>query len=287
MVTLDEATSRALAGDARDLYALLARASGLPGERANLPLARTFAQACAADARGAALAEQLARISADEAPGGTSLEFLPVCGVLAAGAVAAREKTPRLARIALLRVIHDASDDLRFRVREAAPEALAHVGARAGEALLDDVDDFLDGYFHAAALLDALTEQAWLARVEDGARVASIVTRAFALLDASPRAAARYPGYKALVESLERSIAPLALKFGEPVIEAAAAFAKSADPHFRELAERALANKKLRARFPDEIRRASGEVASAKKPPRDPRSLPRPTRRRGAKRAPR
>ncbi len=283
-MTLDEAMERALAGNAGDLYALLARNSGLPGVRANLTFAKMFAQACAADMRGAALAEKLAGLDADEAPGGTALEFLPLCGVLAAGACAARQKTNRESRDAMLRVIHDACDDLRFRVRDVASEALAQIGAREGEALLDDTDDFVEGYFHAATLLDALVRSEWLSRIDDGARIASIVTRAFALLDNAPRAAARYPGYKALFESLEKSIAPFALKFGEPILIAAAAFAKSNDPHFREMAERALANKKLRARFPDELRVAQAGVAAQKKPPRDPRSLPRPTRRRGKKR---
>lgn len=277
-MTLDEAMTRALAGDAGDLYALLAKNSGLPGERANLVFAKMVAQACAADARGAALSERMARISADEAPGGSPLEFIPLCGVLGAGACAARQPKTRAA---MLRVIHDACDDLRFRVRDAAPDALAQLGAREGAALLSDVGDFVDGYHHAAVLLEALIRPEWLPLIADAEPVVSIVSRAFDLVDAAPRAASRYPGYKALVEALERSIAPLALRFGEPMLAAAASFAKSRDPHLREMVTRALADKKLRARYPDALRAATGALEAARKPPRDPRSLPRGTRGRG------
>lgn len=277
-MTLDDAIARALGGNAGDLYALLARGSGLPGTRANLPLARAFAEACASDARGPSLARTMARTNADEAPGGTPLEMIPLAGVLAAGACAARQ--PK-ARDEMIEVLHDACDDLRFRVRGVVPEALAAIGAREGGALLDRVEAFADGYFHASALLDALASPAWLPKIEDADAVAGVVVRAFGLADEAPRSAVRWPGYKALVESLERVIAPLALRFGAPMLAAAEGFARSRDPHLRESIERALADKRLRARFPDEHARALAALAGAKKPPRDPRSLPRPTRKRG------
>ena len=58
----------------------------MPGARANDRLAEAFAEACAG--RGALvdpLVFAMARLSADEAPGATALEFLPVCGLLAIG----------------------------------------------------------------------------------------------------------------------------------------------------------------------------------------------------------
>ncbi len=277
-MTLDEAIGKALNGDSGDLYALLARGSGLPGVRANLPLARAFAQACASDARGPTLARTMARTTADEAPGGSPLEMIPLCGVLAAGACGARQ--PK-ARDEMLGVIHDACDNLRFRVRSAAPEALADVGARQGTELLEHVQSFAEGYFHAAALLDALVSQAWLPLLHDAAPVVALLERAFALADEAPSAAERWPGYKALVESLEKTIAPLALRFGEPVFAAAAGFARTKDPHLRDMVVRALAHKKLRSRFPDELARALEALAASKKGPRDPRAATRPSRKRG------
>ncbi len=277
-MTLDESIARALRGEVGDLYALLSRNSGLPGERANLTLARSFAQAVGPDSRGPSLASRMAGIDADEAPGGTPLEFIPLCGVLAAGACGARQPD---SRVAMLRVIHDACDDLRFRVRDAAPEALAQIGAHEGAALLGEVEDFAEGYFHASVLLDAIVSQAWLPQIADAEPVVDMLTRAFDLLDEAPRAAVRWPGYKALGESIEKSIAPLALRFGEPVLAAAAGFARSRDPHLRAMVVRALDDKKLRSRYPTELARTLAALDAAKKPIRDPRGADRPTRKRG------
>lgn len=277
-MTLDESIARALGGDASELYAFLSRSSGLPGERANLTLARALAQGVAADPRGPELATRMATIPADEAPGGSPLEFIPLCGVLAAGACGARQ--PK-SREAMLRIIHDACDDLRFRVRDAAPEALAQIGAYEGGALLEEIQSFVEGYFHASVLLDALVSSAWMPKIADAEPVVDVLTRAFDLADEAPRSAARWPGYKALVDSIEKSIAPLALRFGEPILAAAAGFARSRDPHLREMVVRALDDKKLRARFPTELARAVGALDAAKKPLRDPRAADRPTRKRG------
>ena len=222
-MNLDDALARALTGNSGNLYALLARGSGLPGERANLPLARAFAQACSSDARGPALARNMARTSADQAPGGSPLEIIPLCGVLAAGFCAARQ--PKAIE-AMLGVIHDACDDLRFRVRAVVPEALAEIGAREGGALLDRVQTFADGYFHAAALLEALVSPPWLSALDDAEPVVALLARAFDLADEAPSAAVRWPGYKALVESLEKTIAPLALRFGAPVLQRKQSLAK-------------------------------------------------------------
>src|SRR5262249_38996656 len=148
------------------------------------------------------------------APGGSPLEFIPLCGVLAAGAVAARQ--PK-SRVAMIQVIHDACDDLRFRVRDVVPTALAMIGAREGGSLLAELEPFTEGYFHAAALLDAMTSQTWLPQIADSAPAVDVLVRAFHLADTAPRSAVRWPGYKALVDALETSVAPLALRFGEPV----------------------------------------------------------------------
>lgn len=275
---MDDALAGALAGSAGELYALLARGSGLPGTRANLPLARAFAAACAADVRGPALARRMASATSDEAPGGSPLEMIPLAGVLAAGACAARQ---RRAREDMLALLHEACDDPRFRVREAVSVALADVGAREGDALLGRVGTFADGYFHAAALLDALASAAWLPTLTDAPGVVGLLERAFHLADEAPSAAVRWPGYKALLEALGRALAPLALRFGEPVLSSAAGFARTEDPHLREVVARGLGDERLRARFPDELGRALGALEGARKPPRDPRALPRPTRKRG------
>src|SRR5580704_14988006 len=120
---LSRTLTDAVAGKRQPLFDLLARGSRLPGPRINGDLADAFAQACRT--RGAAadaVALALARLSADEAPGGMALEFLPVCGIYALGARAAADPGVRATFLAEL---HARADDLRFRVRDAVVESLA------------------------------------------------------------------------------------------------------------------------------------------------------------------
>jgi hypothetical protein len=262
------------------LYGELCKLSWLPGKgEANLHLAQTFGEVCASHGQRAdRLIEQMARLDVDQAPGATELEYLPVCGVYAAGARAASD--PR-ARGKMLSVMHDAAEDMRFRVRDAVPTALARVGARLGDALVAEVDSWMDGYFQAAAVLRALVRPEWLTAAHDADAVTALFAKAFALLDDAPRSAVRYPGHKALVEAMREAPGPIALRFGAPVFDALASFAKSKDPHLRELIVEATKKAKLDARHPEEVKRVLAAFSATAKPVRDPRSLPGPTRRRG------
>jgi hypothetical protein len=273
-VTLDEALARALGGDTRELYALLSRGSGLPGQRANLTLARAFADVCASAEAGPKLARRMATLSADEAPGGSSLEMLPLAGVLAAGACAVRQPS---SRGEMLEVIHDACEDLRFRVRDAAPTALGLIAEREGDALLSDLEPFMDGYFHAAAVLDTL---AAIPKLSNATAIAGLVSKALELIDRAPRSATRWPGYKALQGSLERAVVPIALRIGAPLLDVIATF-RTNDPHLRALLVRALDDKRLRSRLGPDRARAEEAISGQNKAPRDPRSMPGPTRKRG------
>jgi hypothetical protein len=277
-MTLDDALARALGSQRpeamRDLVALLSRGSGLPGQTANLALARVFADACGMSQGGPALARRMASMSGDEAPGGSPLEMIPLCGVLAAGACAVHQPA---SRADMLAVIHDACDDVRFRVRDAVPVALGQMGTHEGDALLPDLEPFLEGYFHAAAVLIALAQTHKVAGVEP---IVHILSKALELIDGSPRAAARWPGYKALMVALEASIAPLALRAGAPVLELIAGF-RTSDPHLRDMLSRALDDKRLRTRLREAHQHATSGLAAQTKAPRDPRSLPGPTRKRG------
>src|SRR5262245_18508366 len=138
-----------MAGDAGPLYAILERASRLPGTKPNIEYAKTFAASLGPDAES--LAVSLATIDADYARGGTAAEFIPMCGVLAVGDLARAEADDRK-RAHLLAVLHDAAEDLRFRVREMVPLALVRIGERHA-SLVGDLEPWMDGYFHAAAVL--------------------------------------------------------------------------------------------------------------------------------------
>ncbi len=160
---LGHAFEAAISGDRRSLFAFLARHSGLPGVRANGTLVLAFASHAATRGKRAdGLIRSMATLDADRAPGATELEILPVCGVAAIGARAASDPS---AVAESLELLETAAEDLRFRVRDEVPRALARVGAVRGEPLLEDVSRWMDGFFQAAAVLVAATDHAWLSTI--------------------------------------------------------------------------------------------------------------------------
>lgn len=273
---LAHALDVAIAGRRDALFALLARGSHLPGPRMNTSLADAFAHACRA--RGApadAVALALARLSADEAPGATALEFLPVCGVYALGARAAAVESVRPAFVAEL---HAHADDLRFRLREAVIHALARVGSGAGDALVRDVATWMDGYFHAAAVVHALALDAWLGALHDVDSTVARLDDAFARLRTAPRAAARWPGHKELVLALERATPCIASRFGVPVFDMLARWSAVEDPVLREGIARIIGSRKLAGRYRSELDRVRLALDASRPAPRNPDHDVGPTR---------
>ncbi len=283
---LEKALANALRdprAQARPLYAELVKRSRLPGTRPNLELAEAFAASCAGHGKKAdALIREMTTLEADRAPGGTELEFLPMCGVYAAGFRAAND---RAAEPKLLPLLHDAAEDLRFRVRDAVVAALAKIGAVRGDALVHECASWMDGFFHGAAVLRALVTPAWLDAANDGEAASELLATALRTLADAPRAASRYPGFKALTDAVGAAPLPLALRFGAPVFAVLENFASCKDPHLRELVLGSIDPKrgggKLDARFPADVARVRAAFGATAKPVRDPRSLPGPTRKRG------
>jgi hypothetical protein len=282
MIALGAALDRAISGDTRALYDLLARGSGLPGTRPNLSLAEQFGDECSA--RGAVadrVAVALAALDPDVAKGGTALEFLPVCGVTALGARAA---TDRAAARRMLATMHDCADDLRFRVRDAVVAGLARVGSKRGEALVDEVASWTDGFFHAAAVVRALAVPAWLSTIGAHAGVIARLDESFALARDATRAAARYPGHKALVEALASTPGVAAARFGVPVFDMLERWTAVKEPALRDAIAKNLGGSRLAGRFGVEIARVKQALAATAPVPRDPRSNVGPTRKRGKRR---
>jgi hypothetical protein len=273
---LAHALVEAVGGRRKALFDLLARGSRLPGARMNEDLANAFAQACKSlGARADAVVMAMTGLSADEAPGATALEFLPVCGLLAAGARAASD--PRVRR-RMVEELHARADDLRFRVRDAVVQALASVGAAAGDALVQGVASWMDGYFHAAAVLRALADDAWLSALHDADPVIERLDEAFALARDAPRAAARWPGHKALVDAIASAPTPIAARFGMPVFDLLERWAATQDPALQEALAATLRSKRLAGRFGTEIDRVRAAVIAHRPAPRNPDHDVGPTR---------
>lgn len=279
---LSAALDQAQRGEPRALYDRLTRGSWLPGPEANLEFAAAFAALCATRGKAAdRVIAEMASLDADSAPGGTELEFLPMCGVAALGARAVQD--PK-ARPRLLAALHDSADDLRWRVRKMVSSTLASAGATLGAPLLAELSPWLDGYFHAAAVLEALAEIRWLSQMHDPAPVVDVLDRAFELARESSRAASRYPGFKALVEALSSVPSVVAIRFGTPVFDMLGRWIGStSDPALREIVEKNLRAPRLKGRYRDEVARGIALLESTAPPRRDPRTFVGRTRGRGKK----
>jgi hypothetical protein len=273
---LVRALDDAVTGRRKALFDLLARGSHLPGTRINTELADVFAYACRArGVQADATVLALARLSAVDAPGATALEFLPVCGIYA---LAARAATDEGVRSSFVAELHAHADDVRFRCREAVVQALARVGSAAGDALVREVAPWMDGYFHASAVVSALALDTWLGTLHDASVVVARFDEAFALGHGAPRAAARWPGHKELVLALERAAPGIAARFGVPVFDMLVRWSAVRDPILREAIARMLRSKRLSGRFGPEIDRVRRALDAARPAPRNPDHDVGPTR---------
>ncbi|HEV3190371.1 MAG TPA: hypothetical protein VGY54_07730 [Polyangiaceae bacterium] len=270
------ALDEAVLGRPAPLYAWLVRGSRLPSARANDALADGFAQLCRERGKGAdTVALALARLTPDEAPGASAREFLPVCGIAALGARGAAD--PEV-RTAFVRELHAHADDLRFRVRDAVILALGRVGAAAGDTLVAEAASWMDGYFHAAAVITALGREPWLPALRDARGAIARLDDAFALARDAPRAAARYPGRKALVEALECAPGLLAMRLGVPVFDMLVGWAGVSDPELRGLIEETVRDKRLVSRFGADVARVHAALEASRPPVRNPDHDVGPTR---------
>lgn len=276
---LSNALESALKGSPRPLYDLLGRHSGLPGTRANMGIVQAFAEECAI--RGETterLVVTMAALDADMAPGGTELEILPMCGVMALGVRASKDE--RAVDRALL-TLHGAAEDLRFRVRDCVPIALGRMGESMGDALVERVRSWMDGFFHAAAVLRGISDPNWLSRIT---RVDPVVTRldeAFQLADKAERSASRYPGYKALVDALSSAPGAVATRFGVPVFDAMVQWCTTKEPTLRDAITANLKSSRLEGRYAPEIARVRAALEASAPVRRDADRIVKGTRGRG------
>jgi hypothetical protein len=128
-----------------ELKGLLEKSSGLPGPRANLEMAASFAAAVSR----LRLEEwqwkfllDAATTPESRAPENTPGVYVVFCGLLALGALYG-QGLPRPRRRAALAAIHTAAGDPRWRVREAAAMALQQIGEKDIEALKSIVEEWM------------------------------------------------------------------------------------------------------------------------------------------------
>jgi hypothetical protein len=271
----------AIASDTRPLFAFLARHSGLPGVRANCEIVLAFASHAATRGKRAdALIRSMATLDADRAPGGTELEILPMCGVAALGSRGASD--PKAVPLAL-EYLEGAAEDLRYRVRDEVPRALARIGSVRGAPLVDEVKGWMDGFFQAAAVLVAAADHGWLPTILEPDALVARLDEAFQLARGADRATERYPGYKTLVDALSTTPGVFAARFGAPVFDRLVTWSTVKEPKLREAIESSLRGTRLTKRFGPDVKRVQDALAASAPVRRDPLTDVGPTRRRGKK----
>lgn len=278
---LNEALEKSLSGKPNRLEELLTRASGLPGNKANVDLALAVGESLAAQGKRAdKLIERYVHLSPEEAPGNSALEFLPMCGVVAVGARGTRD--PKF-RANAMQVLHDVADDFRFRVREAVTLALISIGERDPDGLVADLDGWTDGFFHSAAAVRALMDPRVLHHVKNDEQAIARLIEALDLYLNAGRADKRYPGHKELGDALIPAIVAFAVRHGAPIFDALTARASAKDPDARAFITLVTTRKELVQRFRGDVRGVVDTVKAADKPRRDPRTYVGETRGRGRK----
>jgi hypothetical protein len=283
-VILDPAFERGLT-DARSgkedaIVRFLRLHSGLPGPRANLILAHAFGEALMGDTSLKAMCDRWLRTPGDDAPGGTDLEFLPLCAVYAYAAWGARYPKQRKEAFRRLR---DAADDLRFRVRDAVSQGLATIGAAAPEETLAELSGWTDGFLYAANMLEALGETRFLDATHDAEAVAALIDAAFELAIQAPRSAERYPGYKSLIAALAVTPGRAAVRHGAPVFDVLVRVSKAKEPMIREAVMKSISQNKVASRFTADAERVREALAATAPVRRDPTTYVGKTRGRGKK----
>lgn len=141
--------------------------SRLPGPRANLELAEAVAEEGDIDRF-----RRYLTYGADEAPYGSALEFLPVCGVIGLGRILSE------GRLELLDEIRIYASDSRWRVREGAAMALQRLGDKSMAGLLQEMEQWSQGnLLERRAAAAALCEPRLLINPEDTIRVLHLLDR--------------------------------------------------------------------------------------------------------------
>jgi hypothetical protein len=254
-----------------DLHDQLARGSNMPSPRPNLDLAR------AVGAELAALGGRADRVV--RALGSGDGEYTRI---VAAFAFAARYLRGVDARGALAD-LQEIAEDPRHSVRAGVVAALRFLVEERGDAMLDELVAFTDGYLHAHAALEALADKNLLASIRSPERVLARLDEAFELADVAPRAADRSQGLRTLRRGLPAQIVAFAARFPETLgwLEQRAAHDR---PETREVIAEAIAALRKASLARAEVARLEQSLKASAKPPRDPSRIVQGTRKRSKNR---
>jgi hypothetical protein len=156
-----------------DWDAYLLSESDLPGPRANLELVQA-----AAEEGDEVLFLRYITYGQEQAPVGSPQEFLPLCGVVGLGRLAAEGRDDYLP------ILRQMASDPRWRIREGVAMALQQVGAADMERLLEEMETWIGGNrLEQRAAAAALAEPALLEDEAAARRVLEILDRITASIE--------------------------------------------------------------------------------------------------------
>lgn len=265
---LEAALEQALAHEKTDdLFDLLARASGLPGPRANMDLARAMGLSIAGH-KGRADGLLRRMIATDQ-------EFVRLIAAITLGArsIAGIDVKTALAGL------QDLAGDARHAVRSGVVLALRLRITALGEAAVDELAAWTDGYLQAHVALEALAERSILDALPSAAPVIARLDEAFALADKSKRADERLQGVRTLRAGLPKQIVTFAARYPELIgwVEQAAGLKR---PETREVVAEAIRLLRKANLSDAEAKRLDALMTASAKPPRDPSRIVEGTRKR-------
>jgi hypothetical protein len=125
----------------------LASNSNLPGPRGNLELAAAFANSLTSYNKAEVdklwnLCQKMTGISAEEAPVNSAREFIPFCGAVGVGSIAAANSAYYNEAVSTLRGL---ASDSRWRMREGVAMGLQKLMASNANAVLNDLKKWVSG----------------------------------------------------------------------------------------------------------------------------------------------
>ena len=258
---LSRALDEAIAGRRDALFDLLTRGSRLPGPRPNAALADAFAVACRGrGAKADALALAMARLVPTRLRAPRRSSFCPVWRRWPSP-IAPRRRRAAL-RVRRRSCTRTPTTFAFACVKPSSTGSLAS-GRRGGRARRRD--GVLDGWIlprRRGAPAPWPARRGSAACTQPDAAILRL-DEAFVLARDAPRAAARYPGHKALLEALREGPPKVALRFGVPVFDLWTGGPRSRIRSFARSWRSSPRDSKLAGRFRPELeprpRRARGE----------------------------
>ncbi len=246
-----------LDGSGRErLEAYLLANSQLPGPRANLELAEAWADSVMQHSgRGAGLLWgllcALTALGVEEAPVNQPREFLPFCGAVALGALAAADDRFRPAALAKLRAL---AQDGRWRMREAVAMGIQRILEAAPQATFKAVMSWIrtGNWLEMRAAAAAVAEPRWLASPARAAQALDLHRKIIhAVAQAEDR---KSEEFLILRRALGYTLSVVVSGDPVPGFVYLRNLADSADPQILWILKRNLKKKRLVKYYPEEVK---------------------------------